>query len=119
MMIAPCLQRSEHLSCRVPVAAAWLLLHAAWVPLQRTTDNYFLLEKGGPFAFPAKVRLQSVLGDIVVDTVPHGPVGTGGTFAGVLGCTAASLLCMSHMHPHGSRMLRTDAEQCTHAVRCH
>ena len=61
---------------RVPVAAAWLQVNGQYVPLTKSVDNYWLLQSGGPFTFPTNIKLQSWLGDTVIDRVPNGPVGT-------------------------------------------
>ena len=44
--------------------------------MTKTSDNYWLLDGGGPFSFPASVSITSIFGATVQDTVPDGPVGT-------------------------------------------
>lgn len=43
--------------------------------LTPTQDNAFVLSDGGPFAFPLKVQLTSILGDTIDDVLATGPIG--------------------------------------------
>ena len=54
---------------RVPIASVQLLTGGSYVTLQRTVDNYFQLFSGLPVAFPAQVRVTSIFGDVVQDTI--------------------------------------------------
>ena len=58
------------------MAAAWLLVGGKYVAMSKTVDNYWLLSSGGPFSFPATIKLQSLLGDTVIDSIRSGPQGT-------------------------------------------
>ena len=56
---------------RVPVRTAHWYARGSWWPMSRTTDNYFRLQSpdGVAWTFPARVRLVSIFGDVVYDTV--------------------------------------------------
>ncbi|KAK9841973.1 hypothetical protein WJX81_002137 [Elliptochloris bilobata] len=54
---------------RVPVRAASIMGPKGWEAMQRSTDNYFLA-RGGVYQFPTAIRLTSILGDTVTDSVP-------------------------------------------------
>ena len=54
---------------RVPVAAVQLLTGGSYVSLQRTVDNYFQLFSGLPVGFPTQVKVTSIFGDTVQDTI--------------------------------------------------
>ena len=63
---------------RVPVRTAHWYARGQWWPMGRTTDNYFRLQSpdGVAWTFPARVRLVSIFGDVVYDTVAMSkPVG--------------------------------------------
>ena len=57
---------------RVPVAAVSLRTQgeSSFAGLQSTNDNAWLLFSGTPVTFPADVMLTSVLGDVIMDTIP-------------------------------------------------
>ena len=55
---------------RVPVQSVDIQLGQDFAAMVRTTDNYFQISSGTPLSFPAVVRVTSVLGDQVIDTVP-------------------------------------------------
>lgn len=54
---------------RVPVASVELLTGGSYVTLQRTVDNYFQLFSGLPVGFPTQVKVTSIFGDTVQDTI--------------------------------------------------
>lgn len=56
---------------RIPVRSAHWYARGGWWPMARTADNYFRLQSpdGVAWTFPARVRLVSIFGDVVFDTV--------------------------------------------------
>lgn len=54
---------------RVPPASVELSVNGQYAAMQRTIDNYFVLSSGTPVAFPASVRVTSIMGDMVEDTI--------------------------------------------------
>ena len=56
---------------RVPVRTAHWYARGGWWPMARTTDNYFRLQSpdGVAWTYPSRVRLVSIFGDVVYDTV--------------------------------------------------
>ena len=54
---------------RVPPASVELSVNGQYAAMQRTIDNYFVLSSGNPVAFPASVRVTSIMGDTVEDTI--------------------------------------------------
>ena len=64
------------LNARVPTATMTAEVGGIYQSMTPTPDNSFLLTQGGPFAFPLKVQLTSIQGDVVDDTIPTGPKGS-------------------------------------------
>ena len=54
---------------RVPPASVELSIDGQYASMQRTIDNYFVLSSGTPVAFPASVRVTSIMGDTVEDII--------------------------------------------------
>ena len=54
---------------RVPPATVELSIGGQYATMQRTIDNYFVLSSGTPVVFPASVRVTSIMGDTVEDTI--------------------------------------------------
>jgi len=92
----------------VPVYLISLQQNGAWVALARTPDNFFQANGGYnfPLVFPLQIQVESVLGDLVTDTIqaltndvvingnvqfPEQITGPGNTAASVSGNTAASV----------------------------
>ena len=64
---------------RVPPASVELSIGGQYAMMQRTIDNYFVLSSATPVVFPATVRVTSIMGDMVEDTIG---VATGGPVLG-------------------------------------
>lgn len=53
----------------MPVQSVQVFVNGQWVTLQRTSDNFFELNAGGPLAFPLQVRVTSVAGETFDDQI--------------------------------------------------
>ena len=86
---APCLRR-------VPVQSMQWFFSGTWYDMSRTSDNYFVIQAilSQPLILPAQVKITSIFGDEVIDTVATS------TFSvGILlhhGCLGQTALCHSN-----------------------
>lgn len=57
--------------CRVPVQSVQWFFSGTWYDMSRTGDNYFVIQaiNSQPLILPAQVKITSIFGDIVIDTV--------------------------------------------------
>ena len=58
-------------TCRVPVQSMQWFFSGTWYDMSRTSDNYFVIQAIGsqPLILPAQVKITSIFGDVVIDTV--------------------------------------------------
>lgn len=56
---------------RVPVQSMQWFFSGTWYDMSRTSDNYFVIQAIGsqPLILPAQVKITSIFGDEVIDTV--------------------------------------------------
>lgn len=57
--------------CRVPVAGVQWFFSGTWYDMSRSGDNYFIIQaiNSQPLILPAQIKVTSIFGDIVIDTV--------------------------------------------------
>ena len=58
--------------CRVPIASVEIKLQGQWLPMKRTVNNQWpYYNTNGPWqtAFPIPVRVTSVVGEVIEDTI--------------------------------------------------
>ncbi len=64
------------LNTRVPVETVQMKVGDDYIGMMRSRDNAFIMSTGGPFVYPLRLRLTSIDGDIVEDSLLSGPTGT-------------------------------------------
>ena len=57
--------------CRVPVQGVQWFFSGTWYDMSRSGDNYFIIQaiNSQPLILPAQIKVTSIFGDVVIDTV--------------------------------------------------